>query len=42
MNENAAGVGTGTALQHLLRLLERKGVLTQEETISMLDDTLAA
>jgi hypothetical protein len=41
MIEDGRTYGLMIALQHLLRTLEQKGILTTQETIDMLDGVLA-
>jgi hypothetical protein len=40
MIENGAGYAAGMSMQHLLRLLEKKSVLSSAETRQMLDGVL--
>ena len=41
MIENGRAYAVAVALQHLLRALERKGVMTKPETTKMLDEVVA-
>ena len=40
MDDNTQVFALAMTLQHLLRALEKKGVMSQPETFSMLDDVL--